>query len=60
MQQNGGVSHDGGRSTPACSLVGSDWCRNTDLSQEGEGMRSYLYQSLETKTSHPASRSLRG
>ena len=34
------------RSTPACSLLGSDWCRNTRRSREGGGMRSVLYQSI--------------
>ena len=31
------------RSTPACSLLGSDWRRNIRHSREGGGMRSYLY-----------------
>ena len=41
--QYGGLYPLSVRSTPACSLLGSDWCRNTRHSQEGGGMRSPLY-----------------
>jgi len=41
--QCGGLSLLSVRSTPACSLLGSDSRRNTRHSREGGGMRSYLY-----------------
>ena len=42
--QSGGFLRRSVRSTPACSLLGSDWRRNTRHSREGGGMRSSLYQ----------------
>jgi len=38
------------RSIPACSLLGSDSRRNTPLSPEGGGMRSYLYHNRWTES----------
>jgi len=38
------------RSTPTCSLLGSDRCRNTRHSREGGGMRSYLHHNIQLRS----------
>ena len=43
------------RLTPACSLLGSDWRRNTRHSREGGGMRSHLYQPNDLQGSSSSS-----
>src|SRR6056297_1408781 len=47
--QSGGFLPRSVRSTPACSLLGSDRGRTTRHSREGGGMRSYLYHAFYRK-----------